>query len=72
MFLARWDQGVVFKKIINSIQGLVENVNINAEPNAITIQAMDSSHVALVSLILKEGGFSEYRSDGVIKLGLSV
>lgn len=33
---------------------------------------MDPSHVALVSLTLKEDGFSEYRSDGVLTLGLNV
>jgi hypothetical protein len=33
---------------------------------------MDPSHVALVSIALKEGGFSEYRSDKVMTLGLSV
>ena len=32
MFLARLDQGLIFKKIIDSIQGLVETVNINIEP----------------------------------------
>ena len=36
------------------------------------MQAMDPSHVALASLTLKEQGFSEYRSDGVMTLGLSV
>lgn len=33
---------------------------------------MDASHVALCSLILKEDGFSEYRSDRPITMGLSI
>ena len=33
---------------------------------------MDPSHVALVSLTLKEGGFSEYISDKVMTLGLNI
>jgi len=33
---------------------------------------MDPSHVALVSMTLKESGFSEYRSDGVMTLGMNV
>ena len=33
---------------------------------------MDPSHVALVSLTLKEQGFQEYRSDGVMTLGIAV
>jgi hypothetical protein len=33
---------------------------------------MDPSHVALVSLTLKESGFSEYKSDKVMTLGISI
>ena len=33
---------------------------------------MDPSHVALVSLTLKEDGFQDYRSDCVMTLGLNV
>ena len=33
---------------------------------------MDPSHVALVSLTLKEQGFAEYRSDSVITLGINI
>jgi len=72
MFLARLNQGVILKKIVDSIKELVQNVNIDAGPTAISMQAMDPSHVALVSLTLKEAGFAEYRSDGVMTLGLSV
>ena len=72
MFLARLNQGVILKKIVDSIKELVQNVNIDAGPTAISMQAMDPSHVALVSLTLKESGFSEYRSGGVMTLGLNV
>lgn len=57
MFSARLDQGVIFKKIVDAIKDLVKNVNIEANPSGISFQAMDNSHVALVSLLLKEGGF---------------
>jgi len=33
---------------------------------------MDSSHVALVSLTLKEDGFQRYRCDRPLTLGLSI
>ena len=57
---------------MDSIKELVQNVNIDAGPTAISLQAMDPSHVALVSLTLKESGFHEYRSDGVMTLGMSI
>lgn len=36
------------------------------------MQAMDSSHVALVSLVLNEKGFTNYRCDRPLTLGLSI
>lgn len=72
MFLARLNQASILKKIVDSIKELVNNVNIDAGPTAISMQAMDPSHVALVSLTLKEQGFQEYRSDGVLTLGIAV
>ena len=38
----------------------------------ISLQAMDSSHVALVSLVLKHAGFSTYRADRSMTLGISI
>lgn len=36
------------------------------------MQAMDSAHVALVSLKLNERGFKDYRCDRPLTLGLSI
>jgi DNA polymerase III sliding clamp (beta) subunit (PCNA family) len=38
----------------------------------ISLQAMDSSHVALVSLNLSQDGFEHYRADGNMVLGVSI
>jgi len=72
MFEAKLEEGVVFKKIVEAIKDLVKNVNIEANPQGLSMQAMDSSHVALVSLQLKEEGFSVYRCDRNITLGLQI
>ena len=40
----------VFRKIIDSIKDLVKMVNIDVNTKGMSIQAMDSCHVALVSL----------------------
>lgn len=37
MFLARLNQGVILKKIIDSIKDLVQNVNLDAGPTAISM-----------------------------------
>ena len=38
----------------------------------ISLQAMDSSHVALVTLSLSSEGFEEYRCDKQMTLGVSI
>ena len=49
MFEARLAEGNVLKKIVEAIKELVKSVNLDASSNGISMQAMDSSHVALVS-----------------------
>lgn len=72
MFDAKLQQGVLFKKIVDSIKDLVKSVNIDANQNGLSMQAMDSAHVALVSLKLNESGFKDYRCDRPLTLGLSI
>jgi proliferating cell nuclear antigen len=50
MFEARLEEGVQFKKIVDAIKELVKNVNLDMNSGGISLQAMDSSHVALVAL----------------------
>lgn len=57
---------------MEAIKDLVKTVNIDANEAGLFIQAMDSSHVALVSLEMKEKGFANYRCDRPITLGLSI
>ena len=72
MFQARLEQGVLLKKIVEAIKELVTSVNIDVNPSGISVQAMDSSHVALVSLTLKEDGFQNFRCDRAMTLGLNI
>jgi proliferating cell nuclear antigen len=50
VFEAKLTEGQILKKIVDSIKDLVTDVNIDATPTGISLQAMDSSHVALVNL----------------------
>ena len=71
MFEARLLHGSLWKKIIESIKDVVEDANWECSGSGISLQGMDSSHVALVSLYLKSDGFDPYRCDRNISLGLS-
>lgn len=72
MLEARLEEGVIFKKLVEAIKDLVKNVNIDASGSGLSMQAMDSSHVALVSLLLQENGFTPFRCDRPLTLGLSI
>jgi proliferating cell nuclear antigen len=62
----------VLKKIIEAMKDLVNDANLECSGDGISMQAMDSSHVSLVSLQLNKDGFAEYRADRNISLGLNL
>jgi len=72
MFEARLLQGAILKKIMDSIKDLVENANFDCNSTGISLQAMDSSHVSLVTLFLREDGFQQYRADRNMSLGINL
>lgn len=72
MFQAKLTEGITFKKLIESIKDLVTDINLEVNQTGISLQAMDSSHVALVTLQLSAEGFEEYRCDKSMTLGISV
>lgn len=72
MFEARLTQGMILKKIIEALKDLVTDVNIDCSADGISIQAMDTSHVALVAVFLRASDFDEFRCDRPQTLGLSL
>jgi len=72
MFEARLEQASLLKKILESIKDLVDNANFECTAAGIALQAMDSSHVSLVSLLLRQDGFDHYRCDRSLTLGINI
>jgi len=72
MFEARLEQANLLKKILESIKDLVDNGNFDCSAAGISLQAMDSSHVSLVSMLLRQDGFSHYRCDRNQTLGINI
>lgn len=72
MFEAKLSDGYIFKKIIDSIKDIVDVANIHVTKNGLEMQAMDGSHVALVSLKLSKEGFDSFRCDKDQILGINV
>ena len=72
MFQAKLNEVQVLKKIVEAIKDIVNVVNIDASPNGLSFQAMDLSHVALVSLILRADGFQHYKADKNFPFGIKL
>ena len=58
--------------MVDAIKDLVQDCNFDCNDSGIALQAMDNSHVALVSMMLKAESFSPYRCDRNIALGINL
>ncbi|CAG9329218.1 unnamed protein product [Blepharisma stoltei] len=72
MFEALLSKALILKRIVEALKELVTDVNFECTPAGISLQAMDASHVALVTFILDANGFDEFRCDRAQTLGLSI
>jgi len=72
MFEAKLVQGAVLKKVLESIKDLITEGTWDCSATGISLQAMDNSHVSLVSLILRSDGFEKYRCDRNISMGMNL
>ncbi|CDO52064.1 hypothetical protein DV451_002594 [Geotrichum candidum] len=72
MLEAQLSEAAVMKRVIESIRDLVQNCNFDCSEEGISLQAMDDSHIALVSFKLYTDAFSTYRCDRNIPLGINV
>ena len=51
---------------------LITEANFEVSASGLSLQAMDSSHVSLVSLILRGDGFEHYRCDRTFSMGMNL
>ena len=72
MFQAKLHEASTLKRIVESIKDVVNSVNIEASPQGLSFQAMDLSHVALVTLQLNADGFADYKADKIFNLGVKL
>lgn len=69
---ARLAQAALLKKIIEALKDLVSDANWDVNEQGISLQAMDSSHVSLVALLLRADGFDKFRADKNLALGINL
>ena len=56
-------------QVVEAIKDLIEDANFDCNSAGFSLQAMDSSHVSLVSLSLRSDGFEHYRCDRNVSMG---
>lgn len=59
-------------QVVDAVKDLVQDCNFDCNDSGIALQAMDNSHVALVSMMLKAECFSPFRCDRNIALGINL
>jgi len=72
MFEARLQHASTLKKIMEAMKDLVTEANFDCSSSGISLQAMDSSHVSLIALLLRNDGFEHYRCDKNLSLGINL
>merc|ERR1712072_1684924 len=69
---AQLQQAQLLKKVVDAMRDLCKDVNFDCSEKGLQVQSMDSSHVALVSLLLRESAFADFKCDRPTSLGMNV
>lgn len=69
---ARLENPTLFKKILDALRELVEEANIDCNETGLSLQAMDASHVALVSMHLNRKYFDSFECKTNTTLGVNL
>merc|ERR1712093_429952 len=69
---AQLQQAALLRKVVEAMKDLCKDVNFDCSEKGIQVQSMDSSHVALVSLLLRECAFVDFKCDRPTSLGMNI
>lgn len=72
MLEAKFKQGNLLKKVVESVRDLLSEATWDCSQEGIMLQAMDNSHVSLVSVNLKADGFDTFTCPRDISMGVSI
>uniref|UniRef100_A0A6M2DJV6 DNA sliding clamp PCNA n=1 Tax=Xenopsylla cheopis TaxID=163159 RepID=A0A6M2DJV6_XENCH len=72
MFEARLVASSTLKKVLEAIKDLLNEATFDCSDSGIQLQAMDNSHVSLVSMTLRADGFDKFRCDRNLSMGMNL
>ena len=59
-------------KVLESLKDLLNEATWDCSDTGIQLQAMDNSHVSLVSVNLRADGFDKFRCDRTLSMGMNL
>jgi proliferating cell nuclear antigen len=59
-------------QVLEATRELITEANFEVNSSGMTLQAMDSSHVSLVALLLRADGFEFFRCDRSLSMGMNL
>ena len=71
MFEARLPEASIMKKLLDAITSVIDDGLLEVSGKGLSLQAMDSSHVALVSMCMKADAFEPFICDRNLSLGIA-
>ena len=66
------EQSDLWKRVLEPVKEVVLDANLECSPSGIQLQAMDPSHVSLVTLLLRSEGFKQYSCSRNVNLGINL
>ena len=68
---AQLQQAALLKKVVDAMKDVCKDVNFDCSEKGMQVQSMDSSHDALVPLLLRESAVNESKCDRPTSLGMN-
>ena len=59
-------------QLLEAVKELIQEANFEVQAEGMSLQAMDGSHVSLVSLHLRSDGFEHFRCDRPFSMGMNL
>merc|ERR1712083_973860 len=64
--------GALLKRTFDSIKDIVVSGSFDCSSKGLSLQAMDTTHIALISLYLDSSGFDSFRCDKNMSMGMDL
>ena len=72
MFEARLVHGSLLKTVLETVKDLMNEAILDCSDEGIQIQAMDNSHVLLMTVNMRADGFDEFQCDRTTSMGVNL